>query len=1073
MCLVSALLVCAGAHAASTKSTILGTVQDSSSALVPNATVTIRSETTNFVRQANTNPDGDYVVPDLDPGTYSITVEAPGFKRFARTGVLLNVDRRLRVDAALSVGDVTETVQVAGEAPLVETDSSAIGQVIARDQVNRLPLNGRSFLSLALLVPGSNQGYPGNRQQANELGGVSLAVNGARSTSNNYMIDGVDNNGGFNGYFSLSPSIDSIEEFKVQTNSYSAEFGRSAGAQINVVTRTGTNQFHGSAFEYLRNSELDAVSFFSKAGGITTKPPFKQNQFGATLGGAIIKNSTFFFFSYEGTRIRQALTRTSTVPSAAMRGGDFSGLATIYDPFNLADGLRQPFPGNRIPDSRISAASRALQAYVPLPNAPGTAGNFIRNAPYKDGINQTGIRIDQKVKSAGQLFGRFTYSHREVVGPSFFGTPAIGGGSFSSGVTETDDPRIFAVGYTHVFRPNLVNEIRAGYNRFVWLYYHDNQGNDIAKEVGIQGLPGDPAVVGFPLIGITGFTQWGDGGFLPNNTYPDETYQLIDNLTWIKGKHTLKAGIDFRRNHRYFITGSAFRGSFSFSGIYSRQTAATPGTPYADFLLGFPAGANRTVGTNVIYSQSWFHNFFLQDDFKVSRRLTLNLGLRYELNSPYTEKFNRISNFDIDTGTLVFADAKYITPGLTFPTGQAFSNSTVLVDKNNFAPRIGLAYRLTDDNHTVIRAGWGIFYNIETGDAQIAMGTNPPFQFNAALTGDPATPNLRYETAFATTPQFSGFPSIQGFQKDFRDGYLQHWELSLQRQLLASLMVEGAYVGSKGTHLITRNAENQPLPGPGAVQPRRPYPAFAGINMPESFASSIYHSMQLKAVKRLSQGLSFLTSYTWSKSIDNASDFSADAGPNPRNTGSYMRGPSRFDQTHRFVQSWLYEIPVGRGRSALSQVPIPVDWIVGGWNFGGIYTWGTGFPFTPTISLDQANNGLGGQRPDIVGDWRVENPRRELWYNPMAFALPAQYSFGNAGRNILRGPNFSNLDFSIMKRFQVTESHRVTFRAELFNAFNTANFGLPSGAIGTTSAGQIFGTVNPNRQIQLALRYEF
>jgi hypothetical protein len=380
---------------------------------------------------------------------------------------------------------------------------------------------------------------------------------------------------------------------------------------------------------------------------------------------------------------------------------------------------------------------------------------------------------------------------------------------------------------------------------------------------------------------------------------------------------------------------------------------------------------------------------------------------------------------------------------------------------------------LTDDNRTVVRAGWGVFYNIETGDAQIALGTNPPFQFNAALTADPATPNLRYETAFASTPQFSGIPSIQAFQTNFRDGYLQHWEFSLQQQLFSSLMVEGAYVGSKGTHLITRNAENQPLPGPGAIQPRRPYPAFAGINVTESFASSVYHSMQLKAVKRLSHGLSFLSSYTWSKSIDNASDFSADGSPNPRNTGSYMRGPSRFDQRQRFVQSWLYELPVGRGRRALSKVPLPVDWIVGGWNFGGIYTWGTGFPFTPTISLDQANIGIGGQRPNVVGDWRVANPSRNLWYNPAAFTLPAQYTFGNAGRNILRGPNFSNLDFSIMKRFFLSEHHHVTFRAEMFNAFNTANFGLPSGGIGTTSAGRIFGTVNPNRQIQLALRYEF
>src|SRR5262249_10574200 len=349
--------------------------------------------------------------------------------------------------------------ECAGTLQWVTKDSPPTGQVIDRGEVNRLPLNGRYFLQLALLVPGSNTGYPGNRQMGNELGGVSLAVNGARSSSNNYLIDGVDNNGGFNGYFSLSPSVDSIQEFKVQTNSYSAEFGRSAGAQINVVSRAGTNQFHGSASEFLRNSELDAVAFFSNAAGITPQPPFKRSQFPASLGGPVSipgiysgKDRTFFYFSYEGTRIRQAVTRTSTVPTAATRAGDFSGLAAVYDPLNLVDGVRQQFPANPIPDSRIRPASKFLQDFVPAPLTSALSGNFTRNAPYKDGINQVGLRIDQKVSENGRLFGRFTYDHREVVSPSNFGTPAIGAGGFGSGATETDDPRIFALSYTHVLR---------------------------------------------------------------------------------------------------------------------------------------------------------------------------------------------------------------------------------------------------------------------------------------------------------------------------------------------------------------------------------------------------------------------------------------------------------------------------------------------------------------------------------------------------------------------------------------------------------------------------------------------
>ena len=560
-------------------------------------------------------------------------------------------------------------------------------------------------------------------------------------------------------------------------------------------------------------------------------------------------------------------------------------------------------------------------------------------------------------------------------------------------------------------------------------------------------------VVGFPGISISGFTGWGDGGFLPNNTFPDETYQLVENLTWIKGPHTFKGGYEVRRNHRYFLTGGSFRGGFSFSGIYSRLNATSSGTPYADFLLGYPASASRTVGTNVVYSQSWFHNFFFQDDWKVSRRLTLNLGLRYELNPPYTEKFNRITNFDFRTGTEVFADPKYIVPGLSFPTGPAFSNSTLLWDKNNFAPRIGLAYRLTSDNKTSLRAAYGVFYDIETGNPQLNLGFNPPFQFNVSAPVNPASPDVRYETAFGSTAQFSGFPGLEAFQANFRDGYLQHWQFSLERELRTGLMVEAAYVGSKGTHLITRNPENQPLPGPGVVQARRPYPQFAGISTNESFASSVYHSMQWKVQKRMSYGLSFLTSYTWSKSIDNSSDFTADISPNPRNTGSYMRGPSDFDQTHRFVQSWLYEVPVGRGRKLLSGVPRPVDWLVGGWNFGGIYTWGTGFPFSVYIPLDQANIGTGSQRADVVGNWKVSSPSRTSGSTPPRSPCRPNTAFGNTGRNILRSPNFSNLDFSIMKQFRFSESHHLEYRAEMFNTFNTANFGYPSATINTSSIG--------------------
>ena len=1068
--LAVALFIAAMAFAA-VDGTILGTVYDPSGAVVSNAKIVVRSETTNLERETKTGSEGNYTVPGLSPGPYTVTVEAPGFKRDVYDKLDLRVEQSLRVDATLTVGQTSESVEVSTQTQLVDTDAASLGQVINRERVNRLPLNGRFFLQLALLSPGSNAGAPGNRQESNQEGN-SVAVNGARSAANTYLIDGVDNSSGFNGYYVVSPSVDAIQEFKVQTNAYTAEFGRSAGAQINLITRSGSNQFHGSLFEFLRNDALDANNWFSNAGGLTTKPPYRRNQFGGAVGGPVLKNRTFFFFNYEGTRIRQAQTRVATVPTAAMKMGDFSGLATIYDPLTLLNGQRTPFANNMIPSSRISSASKDLEGYVPNPTGPGLSGNFTRNASLKDDTNQYGFRLDQKIGDKGQLFVRFFYAPRSVDNPSTFGTPAIGDGSFSSGVTETDGRHLYALGYSHVFSPTLINEFRAGYNRFVWLYNQNNLGHDYAKEAGIQGLPGDPDVVGFPQINITGFNSWGDAGFVPNITRPDATINVNDGLTWVKGAHTFKAGIDFRYNDRFFLTGSAFRGSFAFNGTYTASQPGGSGTPLADYLLGFTSSASRTVGTNEAYSQSRFYHYYAQDDWKVSRRLTVYLGLRFEWNPPYFAKDNRITNFNFTNGALVFADPKYNPGNLNFPTGVANTRSTINADKNGWAPRFGFAYRLTEDNKTSLRGGYGLFFDQETGNPQLNMSlSNPPFQFNAAVSPNQATPDTQLATAFAFTPQFGGTPGLEAFQMNFKNSYIQHWNISLQREL-GGVLFEAAYAASSGTHLISRNSQNQPLPGLGSIQARRPYPLFAGITYDGSFGSSNYNSLQLKSEKRLTKGISFLASYTWSKSIDNSSQFDT-SSPNPQNYTSYMRGPSNFDQTHRGVVSGIWELPFGKGRRFISGANAVTNAILGGWNLSEIFTAASGFPFTVTIPVDRANIGTGSQRPDVVGNWNVSNQSVAQWFNPSAFALPALYTFGNAGRNILRGPGFVNLDSSIMKRFYPVERQFLEFRCELFNATNTPSFGLPSSTIGTSSAGRITSLQSINRQIQFALRYEF
>jgi hypothetical protein len=1073
---------------ASTKSTILGTVRDTSGAVVPGATVKVTSENMLINRVIKSDSAGDYVAADLDPGIYTITVDLTGFKTFTRTGVTLDVEQSLRVDVSLEVGDVTQKVQVSGQPPLVETDSSSVGQLIGANEVVNLPLNGRFFLSLALLTPGSNAGYPGNHQAGIELGGTALAVNGARSSSNNYMMDGVDNNEGWQGYVSLFLSVDAIQEFKVQTGMSAAEYGRSAGAQVNIVTKNGTNNIHGSMFEYVRNDKFDANSFFSNSAGLP-KPPYRRNQFGGSFGGPVYipgvydgRNRTFFFIDYEGTRIRQPETLVSTVPTALMRKGNFSELLSLANPIQIYDSLpadigtgpRVPFQGNIIPPGDISASSTYLQQYVPPPNGPGLSGNFTRNGSASDDTNQLTLRIDQRVYQNGQFMARFTYDHRPVISPDYFGTPAVGNGGFSSGCTEDDDPRVGAIGYTHSLRPNLVNDFRFGYNRFDWLYYSVNHTN-YGAEAGIQGLSADPHVVGFPNMNFVNFASWGDGQYLPNLTVPDETWEGTDSVTWSKGKHTVKAGWDSRRNHRYFLSGGALRGAFSFNGIFtaSAATGGTGGYDYADFLLGYPASDGNVVGTPWEYSQEWFHDFYVQDDIKATPRLTLNLGLRYELNMPATEEQNKLSNFNFVTGTQEFANGAQILAGYNYPTSFAGNRSTLQTYKKNFDPRIGFAYRLTSDNKTSLRAAYGVFTDWESGNIYLDLDANPPYQYSTSTALNLTTPTTTYANAFAVVPGFSGFPGLSTMQSNYRDGTLQEWQTSLEREVSPGLMVSVAYVGTKGSRLLADIPANVPTPGPGIIQSRLPYPLFAEMRYVASLGRSSYNSLQAKVEKRMSYGLTFLSSYTWSHSLDLGSTVYDDSYPDPFNINATQKGPSDFDQIQRFVQSWLYDLPVGRGRHFLATAPRAVDYVLGGWTIGGIYTYGTGFPFSATIGSDVANIGTGGQRADVVGNWHVPNPSINGWFNPTAFQDPEPYTFGNSSRNLLRGPSFSNLDFSIAKHFRVTEGSRLSFRCEMFNTANHANFGYPNGDIDSTSAGQIFSTVAPNREIQLALRYEF
>jgi hypothetical protein len=1058
--------------------TILGTVRDTSGSVVPSARVVVKNVGTGYIREIATDAQGDYSVTALDPGSYMVTVHAQGFEEFVHTGFELLVDQLLRVDVALNVGPVTQKIEVTGQPPVVQTDTSSIGQVIGRDQVQSMPLNGRYFLQLALLSPGSNPGAPGNAQSNRDIGSVSLSVNGMQTSGNNYMMDGLDNNLSINDYISVMPSIDTIQEFKVETNMYSAEFGHGAGAQINLVTKSGTNQLHGSAYEFLRNSYLDGTNFFTNRTH-QTKPQYRQNQFGATLGGPVSipsvydgKDRTFFFFGYEGLRVEQGVTRISSVPSAAMQAGNFtaSGLPTIYDPFNVVGGQRQPFLGNVIPAARINSASKFLESYVPLPNLPGTALNFALNRLYRNTMNEEVARVDHKLSDHDQMFVRVNVYKQTIHNPDNFGTPATGSGGLDSGSTQAHHPIQVVLAETHIFRPTLLNDFRLGYSHHFWDFRGLNEGHDYTSQAGITGLSTDPTVVGFPYIPITGFDPWGDGLSLPNPNH-EESYFLSEHLNWVKGSHNIRAGGDLERYHFNICAPTYGRGDYSFTGVFTGANSGVGGTPYADFLLGYPQSAYDTVGPHGLrwnYMRDWFYGIFIQDDYRASKRLTLNLGLRYDQKLPPTEKFGELSGFDFATGQMTFCNPSWVPAGFIYGSERSFNCNNQRDDSNNFGPRFGFAYRLTGDNRTVLRGGYGVFYEMEGFDPFEIGSGNPPKKFTNTFNNDPVNPTTDITHVFAGTPVLGSLPEVGFIQKNMAIGYIQEWNFAFQRELLRGLSIESAYVGSKGTHMMWSTENNQPTPGPGAIQPRRPYPLFGPLDGIGSGQGTNFHSLQLKAEKRMGQGFTFLTAYTYSKSMDGwrSTCFNLQ---NRRD----CYGPSDFDQTQRFVQSWLYAFPVGRGKKFLGSSRGLADAVIGGWNIGGIYTFGTGWPFTPTIGVDQANDGQGGQRPNLIGDPHLPNPTIDLWFNPAAYALPAQYTYGNGARNSLRGPHSSNLDFSARKVFNITERQHLEFRAEFFNILNHPNFGQPAATVTTTSTvGKISSALAP-RDIQFALRYYF
>jgi len=1087
--------------------TIVGTVQDSSGAVVPSASVTATVVNTNSKISTKTDSSGNYVITPLKIGGYTVAVEAQGFKKETRSGIVLQVQDRLRVDFTLEVGSIAESVNIAAEVPVVQTESSALGDVIGSRQITDLPLNGRDYTQLATLTTGvakiteNGGGINGATSATNGNAGGAFAVNGTRGNLNNFMLDGVDNNSNDNAGNILKTSVDAIEEFKVQTSNYSAEFGRSGGAVINATIKSGTNEFHGTAFEFLRNSALDARGFFEAPD--QPKAPFKQNQFGGTLGGPIKKNKLFFFGDYQGTRVSAAATSIVSVPTPAEINGDFSGIlgsqvgtdalgrpvyqSEIFDPnstrtvngsvvrdgfgFDPTTGLPIAGQANIIPQSRLDTIAHNIAGLYPAPNVAGAlANNYNVNAPGQDTIDQMDARADYNLSTRQQIFGRFSLSQRT----RFKAPPLPGladGGSYSTG-NYFEGTRGAVLAHTFTISPSMVNEVRIGFNRN---HYRDNipayGQNYPAAGFAVPGVPDNPTVNGLTLFQPSGFQRLGEPGYTPTFSTSQE-FQYGDTLNIVRGKHVIKLCPQVRFSQFNLFQVGQPRGRFSFSGEFTADNPSSgdgSGNGLADMLVGLPT-------TSVISTLTYFGNRqqtyggFVQDDYKLSSSLTLNLGLRYDYTTPITEAHNRQSNFDFATGQIIVAGQNGASDGL------------VTTDKNDFSPRLGLAWSPFKSRKIVVRAGYGRFFSyqeIRTGDP-LQLGYNLPFFFEPSFVSDGITPVVTVA---------GGFPSLDISQAKFagvtsNDSRLHapvtdEWNLNIQDQLPGNILIEAAYVGAKGTHLQVLVDHNQdPTPGPGDVQSRRPYPQYGPFTSIENHGNSSYHSLQLKAEKRLSGGLMFLSAFTYSKSINDQPEICCNA-PWPQNSFNLAseKGLSDFDNRFRWVSSFDYELPVGKGRRYLNSNRT-ADLVLGGWHVGGIFTLRSGFPFSPLMGYDPSNTGSNGRlRTDRIANGNFSPGKRtpDLWFDINAFPVPTGYAFGNAGKNILDGPGAETSDISIRKLFTITERTNLEFRAEFFNAFNHAVFAQPDPYItdGPGAAGVITSTVIPQRQLQFALKLHF
>lgn len=1091
-----------------TTGTITGTVKDTAGALIGGATVVVTETDKHTSSSVTTDSDGSYIAPFLIPGTYEVRIEIAGFKSYIRRGVVLQVNQRARIDATLEVGAVADSTEVTALAPLTRSDSAEMGEVVEERAVRELPLNGRNFATLVYLAPGVTAGQVGENLSGastfNPRGAANFNALGSQANSNAWLIDGIDNNEYTFNTVIAAPSVESVREFKVLTGTFSAEFGRGAGV-VSVSTKSGSNELHGTVFEYLRNEVFDAKNLFALPG--TDKAPLDRHQYGASLSGPIVKNKTFFFVDYAGLKEDRGQTFVNTVPTEAARHGDFSNyrdragnLIPIYDPLTTrpnpagAGVIRDPFPGNIIPASRLDAVGLNVASIYPLPN--NGSGNFDN---YTSTVNRSvrdsafTVRIDHHATEKDSFFVRYSYDHFKLDAPQGqaacclptpdFAAARFDLGPYVAGIQNTVlTTHGGAFNWTHILSPSVVNELRLGFAKTNPETRQSDFGTHAAASLGIQGINLTEFTTGLPNLNIQDVTGLSGGpAFLPVN--PKQVhYQLEDSVAWTTGHHGFKAGYRFILRKPSPFTNTDTRGSISINrNLTNNPQSNSGGSGLATLLLGYTTGGARGFLLEPYDLTNSEHALYLQDDWKAASHLTVNLGVRYEVYVPDTEKNNRLVNFDPANNKLIYAGEDGATDRVNKQT-----------DWNNVAPRIGLSWDVTGDSKNVVRGGFGKSFFPLPQSASNLLGQQVPYTVSQnysvetnPLDFSPARvprlsnpfPAVVPVKPLTTAELNAANPRVIGHSFSNETPSMQTWQVSYERQLTATTMAELAYVGSRGKDLVWCFNPNEIEPGPGSQASRRliqPLSNLSNMVQCDPTNKSWYNSLQAKLLKRYSHGLQFLLSYTFSQSLDlagsAASGGGAVGGPQSITLFEESRGPSGFDQKHRLVLSYVWDLPFGKdhalasggiGRALLSH-----------WQMSGIVTYASGRPFTVLLNTG-VNNGAPSW-PDRIGDGRLDNPTADMWFDVSAFKAPAANTYGSSGRGVLRAPPTKTIDMSLARRFPIgARRMNLEFRADAFNLLNTPQLGFPNVNIGSPSAGRITSTAGDNRQLQLALKLDF